>query len=58
MLRLDSSKARSELGWKPRLRLDETLTMIVDWHRHVAQGGDARTVSLRQIDDFALRGAD
>lgn len=57
LLRLDSSKARSELGWKPRLRLNETLTTIVDWHKHVAQGGDARDISLRQIDEFALRGA-
>lgn len=54
LLRLDSSKARSELGWKPRLRLNEALTMIVDWHRHVAGNGDAREISLRQIDDFAL----
>jgi len=58
LLRLDSSKARSDLGWKPKLRLDEALTIIVDWHKHVAQGGDARTVSLRQIDEFAIRGAE
>jgi CDP-glucose 4,6-dehydratase len=57
LLKLDSSKARSKLGWKPTLRLNETLTTIVDWHKHVASGGDAREISLRQIDEFALRGA-
>jgi CDP-glucose 4,6-dehydratase len=57
LLRLDSSKARSELGWKPKLRLNEALTIIVDWHKHVAGGGDARDISLQQIDEFALRGA-
>jgi CDP-glucose 4,6-dehydratase len=57
LLRLDSSKARSELGWKPKLRLNETLTIIVDWHKHVAGGGDARDISLQQIDEFARRAA-
>ncbi|WP_157083106.1 CDP-glucose 4,6-dehydratase [Novosphingobium lentum] len=57
LLRLDSSKARSELGWKPKLRLNEALTIIVDWHKGVAQSGDARDISLRQIDQFAGHGA-
>ncbi len=57
LLRLDTSKARNELGWKPTLRLHEALSIIVDWHKQVAHGGDARDISLRQIDGFALRGA-
>ncbi|HKX77852.1 MAG TPA: CDP-glucose 4,6-dehydratase [Novosphingobium sp.] len=57
LLRLDSSKARSELGWKPRLNLNEALTKIVDWHKDVARGSDAREISLRQIDDYMARGA-
>ena len=57
LLRLDSSKARSELGWRPKLSLNEALTKIVDWHKEVAQGGDARAISLRQIDEYMARGA-
>ncbi len=57
LLKLDSSKARSELGWKPRLRLNEALTKIVDWHKHVERGGDAREISLQQIDEYMARGA-
>lgn len=57
LLRLDSSKARSELGWKPRLGLSEALTNIVDWHKHAASGGDAREISLRQIDEYMARQA-
>lgn len=57
LLRLDSSKARSELGWKPRLDLNQALTKIVDWHKHVGSGGDARQISLRQIDDYMARRA-
>ena len=57
LLRLDSSKARSELGWRPKLSLNGALTKIVDWHKDVAQGGDARAISLRQIDEYMARGA-
>ncbi len=32
-LRLDCSKARELLGWRPRLRLDHALRMTVDWYR-------------------------
>ena len=49
LLRLDCSKARSELGWKPRLRLKEALAKIIEWHAHVAKGGDPRAISLEQI---------
>jgi CDP-glucose 4,6-dehydratase len=52
LLKLDCAKARSVLGWRPTLRLPETLSWIVNWHRLVAQGGDARTVTLDQIERF------
>lgn len=51
-LRLDCSKARAELGWRPQLRLVEALEKIVEWHRHVADGGNARDITLEQIDDY------
>jgi len=56
LLRLDCSKARAELGWQPRLRLAEALQKVVEWHRHVADGGDARAISLEQIADYQARG--
>ena len=55
LLRLDCSKARAELGWQPRLRLAEALTSLVEWHQAVAAGGDARAITLAQIDDYAAR---
>lgn len=53
LLRLDSSKARSQLSWEPRLRLEQALDMIVAWHRLVDAGAHARAVTLQQIDDYA-----
>lgn len=49
ILKLDCSKARSELGWRPALRLQDALHYIVAWHRHVADGGDAAEVSFAQL---------
>lgn len=52
LLKLDCSKARSELGWRPRLRLEDALGRVVEWHSQVAHGTDARAVSLRQLANY------
>ena len=52
LLRLDCSKARAALGWRPGLTLEEALDWIVDWHKAVGGGADARTVTRRQIADY------
>jgi CDP-glucose 4,6-dehydratase len=52
VLRLDSAKARAELGWTPRWDLDRGLAETVSWHRRVAAGEDARAVTLDQIGRF------
>jgi CDP-glucose 4,6-dehydratase len=55
LLRLDSSKARGELGWRPVLGLTEALNWIVLWHQAFARGEDARDVTIEQIKIFAAR---
>ena len=49
LLRLDCSKARAALGWRPALTLDAALEWIVEWHKSVAAGGGARAATLAQI---------
>ena len=51
-LRLDSSKARLRLGWRPRLALPLALEWTVDWYRRQAQGADARGLTLGQIERY------
>ena len=54
-LKLDVSKARAKLGWRPRLTLSQALDLIVEWHRVHRDGGDARAVTLAQIAAYAGR---
>lgn len=48
-LKLDSSKARSLLGWRPRWPLDRALALTADWYRACKGGEDARELMARQI---------
>jgi CDP-glucose 4,6-dehydratase len=56
-LKLDSSKARARLGWRPGLGLEATLESIVDWYRELRAGGDMRAVTLGQIEAFQYAAA-
>ncbi|OGR53048.1 MAG: CDP-glucose 4,6-dehydratase [Elusimicrobia bacterium GWA2_62_23] len=51
-LKLDSSKARRELGWAPRWRIDGAIDRIISWTRAYAAGQDMRRVCLEQIKDY------
>ena len=56
-LKLDSSKARAQLGWRPGLDLTATLERIVDWYRELRDGADMRAVTLGQIEAFQYAAA-
>jgi len=56
LLKLDCSKARNALGWRPRFSLDEALEKVVAWHKDVAAGGDARDLSLGQLREYGALG--
>ena len=49
LLTLDSTKARVELGWRPRWELDRALAETVSWYRAWQSNADMRRVSLDQI---------
>lgn len=53
LLRLDCSKIRAALGWRPLLQLEHALDWVVAWHKAVEGGGDARDITLAQITDYA-----
>ena len=51
-LKLDSSKARARLGWKPRWSLETALDKTMEWHAAWRQGKGMREVSLAQICEY------
>jgi CDP-glucose 4,6-dehydratase len=51
-LSLDSSKARSQLGWQPHINLETALDWIVEWYRAFSEAGEARRITLEQIRRF------
>lgn len=57
-LELDSSKARTLLGWRQRWSIDETLGHTLDWHMAWRGGADMAAMTRHQIASFtAQRGS-
>lgn len=48
-LRLDSSRARRELGWRPRWTLAEALDRTAEWYRRFYDGEDMQAFTRAQI---------
>ena len=51
-LKLDASKARARLGWRPHINLGQALVWTTQWYKRYHAGDDPRTVTLEQINDF------
>ena len=51
-LKLDSSKAKRALGWRPRFGVGEALEKTVEWYKAYLAGEDMRAVMDRQIEAF------
>lgn len=52
ILRLDSSRAMLELGWRPRWSLPMALDAVAGWYGRFAAGEDARALTLEQIEAY------
>jgi CDP-glucose 4,6-dehydratase len=51
-LKLDISKARSRLDWRPALNLRRALELVVDWSQARLSGADMRRHTLAQIRSY------
>ncbi len=56
-LKLDSSRARARLGWRPLLGLDAALEATVEWYSQLHAGADMHAVTVGQIEAFQYAGA-
>lgn len=57
VLRLDASRARERLGWRPRWDLDAALAATVSWHLAHRDGRDLREHTRAQITAFEAASA-
>lgn len=51
LLMLDISKAKFRLGWEPRMNMDQTVALTVDWYKRV-YNEDTYDVCLNQIEKY------
>jgi len=51
-LKLDCSKARMQLGWKPQWNIAETIKRICDWHKAYISGQNMKTHTLDEINQY------
>ncbi len=51
-LKLDSSKAKHELGWTPTWSIDDALSKVIDWHNSWVDKREVLSVCLQQIEEF------
>jgi CDP-glucose 4,6-dehydratase len=51
-LKLDTSRARTELGWEPVVPLADALERIVEWYELFQQGGDLGALTRNQIEKY------
>ena len=51
-LKLDCSKLKSVVGWKPRWSVEDAMEKIVEWTKVYLDGGDVSGCMDRQIEEF------
>jgi CDP-glucose 4,6-dehydratase len=52
LLRLDCSKAKSQLGWRPRLNFEESIKRTLDWYERWMAGESAQDIVREQIEGY------
>ena len=56
LLRLDTSKAKSRLGWRPVWDVKRAIKETVQWYKAFSDGGDMAGVTEGQIKTYLSEG--
>ena len=51
-LKLDCSKAKEKLGWRPRWKLEKAIDSIIEWTKAYHEKQDVKEVCLKQIQEY------
>lgn len=52
LLKLDCTKAKTKLNWKPKWDIDKALEKTADWYKALKEKNDMRDFSLSQIKEY------
>ena len=52
LLKLDSSKAKTRLGWRPKWRVNKALQKTIDWHKMSVSNSNMHDFSVEQIREY------
>jgi CDP-glucose 4,6-dehydratase len=55
ILRLDASKARAELGWQPKLKIETALEWTTAWYQAWKLGENMAEFTRKQIEEYQAR---
>ncbi|HOS40464.1 MAG TPA: CDP-glucose 4,6-dehydratase [Spirochaetota bacterium] len=53
-LKLDCSKAKTRLGWRPRWSIGRAIDAVIEWTREYQRGGDLSRFTISQIEEYSL----
>ncbi len=54
ILKLDCSKIKNTIGWKPKLTIDEAIKLTVDWSKGYYSKGNINEISIKQITKYFI----
>lgn len=55
LLMVDSAKSRTQLGWRPTLRVAEAIEFTVEWEKRVRAGESPFAITADQVDRYLAR---
>jgi len=55
ILKLDASKAKASLGWKPLLGIDEGISWTMEWYKAAYSNKDMEAITRKQIEKYMER---
>ncbi len=58
LLKLDCSKAKTQLGWNPLWSIEESVRRVIDWHRASNSGEDMESYMRAEIEAYIAAAAE
>lgn len=55
LLKLDISKAKGRLDWRPQWSVEKALQEIINWHKLWVVGDDMKNTTLNQINEYETK---